>query len=189
MMATAVNVFVIEPIRYWCSRVAASPSSAFARPTASAQITSPSRTTAAEILGARSAWASRIFRERSFPSWSGAGKSPQGLGDELDRAVDLVVADAQMRHGAEHAEVGDREPDPDVPEPLQRVRLGETERLEAHLNEVGLDRRGIDGHAAFVQPLRQPSRAGVVVGEPLDVVVERVEPGRSDNPRLAHGAA
>ena len=35
----------------------------------------------------------------------------------------------------------------------------------------------------------EPPRAGVVVGEPLDVVVERVEPGGRDDPGLAHRAA
>ena len=37
--------------------------------------------------------------------------------------------------------------------------------------------------------LGEPARAGVVVGEPLDVVLERVEAGRGDDPGLAHRAA
>ena len=37
--------------------------------------------------------------------------------------------------------------------------------------------------------LGEPSRAGVVVRETVDVVVERVEPGGRHDPRLAHRAA
>ena len=37
--------------------------------------------------------------------------------------------------------------------------------------------------------LGEPARARVVVGEPLDVVVERVDAGGGDDPRLAHRAA
>src|SRR5437870_2223675 len=37
--------------------------------------------------------------------------------------------------------------------------------------------------------LGEPPRAGVVVGQSLDVMLERVERGRGDDARLAHGAA
>jgi hypothetical protein len=40
-----------------------------------------------------------------------------------------------------------------------------------------------------VQTLGQPPGPRVIVREPLDVVVERVDPGRSDDPRLPHRTA
>ena len=45
------------------------------------------------------------------------------------------------------------------------------------------------GSPAACQASREPSRAGVIVGEPLDVVIERVDARRRDDPRLAHRAA
>ena len=40
-----------------------------------------------------------------------------------------------------------------------------------------------------METLRERLRASVVVREPLDVVVERVEAGRGDDPRLPHRTA
>src|SRR4029079_3258426 len=34
----------------------------------------------------------------------------------------------------------------------------------------------------------QTARAGVILGQPVDVVLERVDTGRRDDPRLAHRA-
>ncbi len=45
------------------------------------------------------------------------------------------------------------------------------------------------GRPARVERLGERARAGVVLGEPLDVVIERVEPGRRHDPRLTHRAA
>ena len=49
--------------------------------------------------------------------------------------------------------------------------------------------RGSTGSPAACQPSAEALRARVVVGEPLDVVVERVDAGRGDDPRLPHRAA
>ena len=46
----------------------------------------------------------------------------------------------------------------------------------------------LDGHTRSVQTLGQPPRPDVVVGEPFDVVVERVQPPSSKDSRLAHAA-
>jgi hypothetical protein len=53
MIAAAVNVFVIEPMRYWVSGVASMPPSTSATPTAVSQTSSPSRRTAAARLASR----------------------------------------------------------------------------------------------------------------------------------------
>ena len=63
------------------------------------------------------------------------------------------------------------------------------ERRDVDLHEVRLDLLEIDGHAGRVERLGERARASVVVREPLDVVVERVEAGRRDDPGLAHRAA
>ena len=39
------------------------------------------------------------------------------------------------------------------------------------------------------EPLREQPRIGVILGEPLEIVVERVEPGRGEHAGLAHRAA
>ena len=65
----------------------------------------------------------------------------------------------------------------------------EPERGEVDLHEIGLDPFEVDRDARFRQGLRQPSRTSVVVGKPLEVVVERIDAGCGDDPGLAHGAA
>ena len=62
-----------------------------------------------------------------------------------------------------------------------RHRLLLRERRDVDLDEVRLDPVGVDGEPASARPLREPLRAGVVVGEPLDVVVERVDAGGRDD--------
>ena len=67
----------------------------------------------------------------------------------------------------------------------ERRRVGHRED-----DDVGLDRGEIELDAGeLCQPLGQPPRAGVVVGQALDVVVERVQAGRGDDAGLAHRAA
>src|SRR4051794_774456 len=173
--ATAVNVFVIEPIRYCVSGVAARPPSASARPTAPAHTGSPRWTTAALTLGSRSACASRSSRSRSGSSVL-TQKAPR---DGLDRALDVVVVDVEVEDGPQDAwirRVG--EPDPGLRERLDRVVAREPEGTEVEPDEVRL--------GAGVEPRRgprigEPRGARVVVGEPLDVVLERVQPGRGDD--------
>ena len=48
---------------------------------------------------------------------------------------------------------------------------------------------GIDGQPGVGEAEREPLRASVVVCEPLDVVVERIDARRGDDPRLPHRAA
>src|SRR5688572_31621703 len=63
------------------------------------------------------------------------------------------------------------------------------ERLEVDLHEVRLDLLEIDGKARIVERLGEPACARVIVREPLDMVVERVETGGGDDARLAHRTA
>ena len=65
----------------------------------------------------------------------------------------------------------------------------EPERADVDLHEVRLDALEVDRHALRGPALGEPARARVVVGEPLDVVVERVEAGGGDDPGLAHRPA
>ncbi len=72
-----------------------------------------------------------------------------------------------------------------VLEPAQRLAL--VAAVQRDRDEVRLG--GLDRETLLREPDRQPPRALVVVGEPLDVVVERVERRRGHDPRLAHRAA
>ena len=65
----------------------------------------------------------------------------------------------------------------------------EPERLEVDLDEVRLDPLEVDREARLRERLGEPPRAGVILREALDVVVERVDAGRRDDTRLAHRAA
>ena len=74
-------------------------------------------------------------------------------------------------------------------QPRDRLAPLEAERGEIDLDEVRLDLLQIDRHPGVVERLREGACASVVVGEPLDVVVERIQARGRDDPRLAHRAA
>ncbi len=63
------------------------------------------------------------------------------------------------------------------------------ERCDVDLDEVGLDAVGVDRKPGLGEAARKPLRPRVVVGQAVDVVVERVDTGRRDDPGLAHRAA
>ena len=92
--------------------------------------------------------------------------------------------DPEMRHRAKHARVV-RPRDADslfrAADPVASPGV-EPERADIDLDEVRLDLLQVDRHAGFLEPLGEPPRASVVVREPLDVVVERVDAGRGDDP-------
>ena len=95
-----------------------------------------------------------------------------------------------MRDGAEHPRPHRRrEPDALAEEPLERIADLEAESADVDLNEVRLDLLEVDRDACLVQPLAEAAGARVILREPLDVVVERVDAGRGDDPRLAHRSA
>ena len=60
--------------------------------------------------------------------------------------------------------------------------------LDAEHHHVGLGGR-IDREAELLEPGGQPARVRVVVGESLDVMLERVEARRGEDAGLAHAAA
>ena len=62
--------------------------------------------------------------------------------------------------------------------------------LHLEVDDIGLDR--IEGDAESVDPghaLGEPAGERVVLGEAVDVVLERVDPGRGEDPGLAHRPA
>src|SRR5438445_2369252 len=98
------------------------------------------------------------------------------------RGIDVQMGDRPDRVRPERAHahaVGEQ-----VLHGLRRVRG----RLEEH--DVGLDARGIEANAGQPhEPVRQPPRVGVIVGQTLDVMPERVDAAGGDDAGLAHGAA
>ena len=105
MIAVAVKVFVMEPTRYWVSGVASRPDSTSATPTAVSQISSPSRRTAAAMLGRRFSCCSvRTSRSRRAARRSEvSGVDREHLLHHVDRPLDLLVADVEVRDGAQPA--------------------------------------------------------------------------------------
>src|SRR2546423_13973458 len=60
---------------------------------------------------------------------------------------------------------------------------------DVDLNEVRLDLLQVDLHACGRKTLAEPTGTGMVVADPVDVVIERVDRGRRDDASLAHRAA
>jgi hypothetical protein len=102
MIAAAVNVFVIEPTRYWVSGVASAPLSTSATPTARSQTGSPSRRTAATTLGSRFSRCSTPTI-RSSRATRRSGADSEHLLHPLDRLSDVLVGDVEMRDRAQPA--------------------------------------------------------------------------------------
>src|SRR5207244_9302167 len=125
----AVNVVVIEATANWVSTVASSAASTAARPIASDQTSEPERKTPATTHGSRP-WrcAPRTIRAKAS---SGTGQRPESARDQLDRPLDVVVADVQVRDRPQAGRVGrHREPDAVIPEPGERLLPREPERTE-----------------------------------------------------------
>ena len=80
-------------------------------------------------------------------------------------------------------------PTPGLHQPRERLLGSEPERSQVDLHEVRLDLLEVDRDAGRVEPLGEPPRALVVLGQPLDVVLERVDARGRDDPRLPHRAA
>src|SRR5438270_6495567 len=177
MIATAVKVFVIEPTRYWVSGVASTPPSTSATPTADSQITAPSRRTAAATLGARFSRCAAASSCSSF-AVSRSGVDTQHLPHPFDGLLDLVVADVEMRDGAQPAGAQVAHRDAAFQQPFGQAGLAR-DRDEVRLHSPGID----------PDPLRYPLRAYVVVGQPLDVVVKRIEHRCSRDTGLPQRAA
>src|SRR5206468_3501394 len=68
--------------------------------------------------------------------------------NELDRLVDVVVADIEVGDRAQPRWMrGHRQAHSLLPEPLERFFAGQPERRELDLNEVRLDLLEVDGNA------------------------------------------
>src|SRR5581483_12044524 len=109
-------------------------------------------------------------RDRRKIGAPGAGVDPSNGAGELrrqrcDRSVDVVVGDVEMGHGAQPSGAKVAERDAGVGGPYDAVafRVGNGD-------EVRLDVGRVDADA-----FRKTPSASVIVGEALDVVVERVE--------------
>ena len=102
-----------------------------------------------------------------------------------------VVADVEVRDGAQDVRV-DRGPTCRRPPRA----AGRSPRRSSgrggpyvELHEVRLHLLEVDRQPGGDEPLAEPPRAPVVVGEPVEVVVERVDAGGGHDAGLAHGAA
>jgi hypothetical protein len=82
-----------------------------------------------------------------------------------------------------------READAGIREPHQRIGALEAETGRVDLNEVRLHLGEIHRNPCFMKTLRESLRASVILREPLDVVIERVEAGCGDDPGLPHRTA
>mgnify|MGYP003923845721 CR=1 FL=1 len=84
------------------------------------------------------------------------GKGSESARDQVDRAVDVVVVDVEVRDGPQLRRMcGHREPDSLLPEALECVGLRQPQRPEVDLDEIGLDLLEVDGDAGRVKAFRE----------------------------------
>src|SRR3989441_10911402 len=113
----------------------------------------------------------------------------EDLAGDGERALDPDRVDVQVGDGTNPASAGRPHADTAGEQAFDGGRRRERAR---HLKEhdVGLDRRGIELHTGQAgQPLGEASGVGMVLGQALDVMPERVHAGGGDDARLAHGSA
>ena len=107
-----------------------------------------------------------------------------------DRPLDVLRVDVEMGDRPQVAGArGGGEQHALLRQQVRALVDRQPERSGIEQHEVRLDLLEVDRQARGRERLGEPPRARVVVREPLDVVVERVDPGRRDDPRLAHRAA
>src|SRR5205823_7121122 len=124
---------------------------------------SPSRTTEAATLGRRAACRSASMRSSS----SGVDMCPESLRHELERALDVVVGEIEVRDGTQHAApLRPRERDAVLAQPVERLLLSEPEPGDLELDEVGLDALELDRHATRDPALGEKPGAGVIFRKP-----------------------
>src|ERR671910_2203060 len=189
MIPTAVKVFVIEPIRYCVCGVASSAASTSASPRACSHTSSSLRKTDALTDGIRSSlWAAASVRSNSSRNSSGADTGSERSWNRLQRRLDLLLRDVEMRDRAQDRRV-DRRRERDTLLGQSRHGLLLRERGNVELDEIRLDPVQVDREPRLRETQGEPLRAAVVVGEAVDVVVECIDAGCSDDPGLAHRAA
>ncbi len=108
------------------------------------------------------------------------------MGEDLDDTRDVRVIDVQMRDQAHAGQIADAGTD---------ARLGQkliefAQMIARHLDENHVGMAGFDLYRPdFTQTSGKALRARVILGESLDMMVERVQSGRSQHSALAHAAA
>ena len=165
--------------------------SASASPTASCQTSSPRRKTAALTLGSRfSDCRPARTRRRSAASVRPRARTPSARGIASIAALDVVVGDVEVRDRAEHrraarSSTGRRARACRASASCAVSPSGPTSTCTKFVSTCSRS----TGDAGRGERLGQAAGARVVLGEPIDVVVERVDAGGRDDPGLAHRAA
>ena len=88
-------------------------------------------------------------------------------------------ADAAVHHGEQHAALAQR---------LDHLVAGDAGAVGLEEHQIGLGLLHLDA-VDLRQPARQRAGIGVIVGEAVDVMVERVDAGRGADAGLPHRAA
>ena len=109
------------------------------------------------------------------------------LAHDADRLLDHRSADVEMRAGA-NAAVHHREQNAALAQGLDHLVAGDAGAVRLEEHQIGLGLLHLDA-VDLRQPARQRARIGVIVGEAVDVMVERVDAGRGANAGLPHRSA
>src|SRR5581483_2072916 len=97
------------------------------------------------------------------------------LRDQLDRPVDVVVADVHVDGDAQDARPQPADADAVLGDAGLRVGDVDADRGDVDADEVRVGGADVHGQPGVGETLGEPPGPGVVLREPLDVVVERVE--------------
>ena len=99
----------------------------------------------------------------------------------------IVSADVEMGAGA-NAAVHHGEQDAALAQGLDHFVAGDASAVRLEEHQIGLGLLHLDA-VDLRQPARQRPRIGVIVGEAVDVMVERVDAGGRSNAGLPHRPA
>ena len=107
---------------------------------------------------------------------TGSPTRPRTISRTMPTVSSIIVsADVEMRAGA-NAAVHHREQDAALAQGLDHFVAGDASAIRLEEHQIGLGLLHLDA-VDLRQPARQRARIGVIVGEAVDVMVERVDAG------------
>jgi len=110
--------------------------------------------------------------------------------DRRRRLGDLLRGDVEVGDGAHETLAHRTDAHALIGEALGDMGRGEAGSADVEEDDVGLDRLGLNRDARHIRKaVGEQACVGVVLGQALDVVLQRIDAGRRDDAGLAHGAA
>ena len=121
---------------------------------------------------------------------SRASKRIQRSAQDLNGVIDAFLRDFQAGHGPRSLWAECTDPHVVFPQGVTELLGGRNSRVDIEKDDIGLHGGEIDRETGHVgDGLGESSGVRMVVGEPLDMMIERVKCSGRDDTHLAHAAA